>query len=348
MKELEEIVKPLMEWYSQNKRQLPWREDKNPYHVWVSEIMLQQTRIEVVKKYYERFMKELPEIKDLAEIQEERLLKLWEGLGYYSRARNLKKAAQKIMEEHQGIMPDNYESLKRLPGIGEYTAGAIASICYDERVTAIDGNVLRVVSRVLGSKKDVLLPETKKEVDAKIKAILPQKAGQFNEAIMELGETVCSPNGNPHCENCPLREKCISYQKGLIAEIPVRIKKVKRRTEEKTVFLLISKNQKIALRKRIEKGVLFGLYELPNKENFLEKEDAIQFCKEKNLKIEEIQELEETKHVFTHIDWIMKNYLVRIEKENEEWVWSSIDELIEKYALPTAFQKVFEKAAKSF
>ena len=345
MSELERIIEPLLKWYQENRRELPWREDRDPYHVWVSEIMLQQTRIEAVKRYYARFMKELPKIKDLAEISEERLLKLWEGLGYYSRARNLKKAAQKVMEEYRGVMPKSYEELLKLPGIGEYTAGAIASICYDEKVTAVDGNVLRVISRVIGSKKDVLLPETKKEIEAMVKEILPEQAGQFNESLMELGELVCLPNGAPECEKCPLKKMCIAYKKELTGEIPVRIKKVKRRKEEKTVLLVISANQKIALRKREEKGVLFGLYELPNLPKFLNQEEIEKFCKEKGLEVEEIQELDDTKHIFTHIDWIMQNYLVRIKEENKEWIWSSIDELNEKYALPTAFQKIFVKAA---
>lgn len=345
MRELEEIVEPLLEWYQENRRELPWRKDKNPYHVWISEIMLQQTRIEAVKRYYARFMEELPKIRDLAEISEEKLLKLWEGLGYYSRARNLKKAAQKVMEEYDGVMPKSYENLLTLPGIGEYTAGAIASICFDEKVTAVDGNVLRVVSRVIGSKKDVLLPETKKEIEGLLKEVLPEQAGSFNESLMELGEIVCLPNGVPECEKCPLNKACVAYKEGLTEEIPVRIKKVKRRKEEKTVLLMISSNQKMALRKRTEKGVLFGLYELPNCSGFLEEDGVKQFCQEQGLEVEEIQALGDTKHVFTHIDWIMKNYLVRIKNENKEMIWSSIDELNEKYALPTAFQKIFKKAA---
>jgi len=345
-KELKKIVEPLMKWYKTNKRELPWRKDQDPYHVWISEIMLQQTRIEAVKKYYARFMEELPTIKDLAEISEERLLKLWEGLGYYSRARNLKKAAQKMMEEYKGKMPDTYEKLLKLPGIGEYTAGAIASICYEEKVTAIDGNVLRVISRVTGSKKDVLLPETKKEIEAKVKSILPIEAGLFNEAIMELGEILCLPNGVPDCQTCPLKEQCIAFQKNLTKEIPVRIKKLKRKREEKTVFLMISQDQKIALQKRTEKGVLFGLYELPNQGGFLSQEEAMAFCTEKGLEVEEIEELGESKHIFTHIEWIMKNYLVRIKEEKAKYIWCSMDELNEKYALPTAFQKIFKEAAK--
>lgn len=340
MKEmLQEIVLPLLEWYKENKRELPWRKDKNAYHVWISEIMLQQTRIEAVKKYYEKFMKELPTVEDLANVSEEKLLKLWEGLGYYSRARNLKKAAQKVMEEYDGTMPTTYEQLLKLPGIGEYTAGAIASICYDEKVTAVDGNVLRVVSRVIGSKKDVLLPETKKEIEVNLKEVLPEQSGNFNEALMELGEIVCFPNGIPDCEQCPLKHYCVAYQKNLTEEIPVRVKKIKRKSEEKTVFLITTDNQKIAIEKRNEKGLLSGMYQLPNIKGYLTEKEIEKLF---DLNIQQIELLGETKHIFTHVDWLMKGYLVTVCNENNQFLWVSSEELKEKYALPTAFQKILK------
>ncbi len=186
---MKQMREPIINWYQQNKRDLPWRREKNPYFIWISEIMLQQTRIEAVIGYYERFLKMLPTIQDLAEVDEEKLLKLWEGLGYYNRARNLKKTAQIVQEKYAGKMPIKYEELLELPGIGEYTAGAISSIAYDEKVPAVDGNVLRVVSRVVLSEKDVLEAKTKKEFTKKLQSIVPEKAGDFNQGLMELRRT---------------------------------------------------------------------------------------------------------------------------------------------------------------
>ena len=260
---LQPIVEPIVKWYQKQEKLLPWKQDKEPYHIWVSEIMLQQTRIEAVKKYYTRFMKELPTIQDLAVVPEEKLLKLWEGLGYYSRAKNLKKAAIQIQENNHGKMPTSYVELLKLPGIGEYTAGAIASISYNEKVPAVDGNVLRVVSRVLASKEDVLLPETKKKITNKLLEIMPDEAGDFNEGLMELGEKVCLPNTVPLCATCPIQEFCMANKENLTNEIPVRAKKQKRKIENKTVFILKYKNE-IAIRKREKTGILANLYEFPN------------------------------------------------------------------------------------
>ena len=260
---LQPIVEPIVKWYQKQEKLLPWKQDKEPYHIWVSEIMLQQTRIEAVKKYYTRFMKELPTIQDLAVVPEEKLLKLWEGLGYYSRAKNLKKSAIQIQENNHGKMPTSYLELLKLPGIGEYTAGAIASISYNEKVPAVDGNVLRVVSRVLASKEDVLLPETKKKITNKLLEIMPDEAGDFNEGLMELGEKVCLPNTVPLCATCPIQEFCMANKENLTNEIPVRAKKQKRKIENKTVFILKYKNE-IAIRKREKTGILANLYEFPN------------------------------------------------------------------------------------
>ena len=200
---MKKIVEPLLEWYKENKRSLPWREDKDPYHVWVSEIMLQQTRIEAVIEYYKRFMKRIPDIKRLSLIDEDELLKLWEGLGYYSRARNLKKAAISIVDQYNGIFPCTYEEIKALPGIGDYTAGAISSISFSLKEVAIDGNVLRVYSRINNLDIDVSDLKVKKEVGYQIKKILPSNSGDFNQGIMELGETICLQNGTPKCMECP-------------------------------------------------------------------------------------------------------------------------------------------------
>lgn len=338
-KQLGRIVASLLTWYQKNKRDLPWRKDKNPYHVWISEIMLQQTRIEAVMNYYQRFMERLPSIQSLAKINEDELLKLWEGLGYYSRAKNIKKAAQKVMTDYDGKMPESYAELLKLPGIGEYTAGAIASICYNEKVTAVDGNVLRVISRVIGSKKDVLLPETKKEIEEMLREVMPDDSGDFNEGLMELGELVCVPNGMPACDKCPLKEECIAFHQNLIEEIPVRMKKIKRKKEEKTVFILQSEDGRIAIQKREEKGLLSGMYEFPNQNGYLSKEKVHEIISDWKMTVQEIKELQEVKHVFTHVDWYMKGYLVTVKETSTTFTWASKEELTQKYALPIAFRK---------
>ena len=244
------IAEPLLEWFRENRRPLPWREDREPYHVWVSEIMLQQTRIEAVMRYYTDFMAVLPDIRSLSEIPEEQLLKLWEGLGYYSRARNLQKAAKAVTEQYGGVFPDTYDAIIKLPGIGEYTAGAIASICFNEKTPAVDGNVLRVLARVTGDARNVLDPATKKDFTAGLKQIMPETPGEFNEALMELGELVCLPNGAPVCDRCPLRDRCAALRDGLTETLPVREKKTKRRQEEKTVLVIEDGEDRIAIEKR--------------------------------------------------------------------------------------------------
>ena len=336
---LNKIVNPFLKWYEKNKRSLPWREDLNPYHVWVSEIMLQQTRIEAVKKYYTRFMKKLPTIQDLSEISEEELLKLWEGLGYYTRAKNLQKAAIQIVTEYDGIMPKTYHELLQLAGIGEYTAGAIASICYNEKIPAVDGNVLRVIARITGNTKNVLLPETKKEITNQIKEILPKQAGNFNQALMELGEIICLLNGTPLCKKCPLHEQCIAYQKKLTSQIPVRIKNIKRKKEEKTVFILLTKDYQLAIEKRTGKGLLSGMYQLPNVQGLLNNREIESTLEQWHLKIDTLYSSKEIKHVFTHIDWNMQGYYLKVVQKNNLFEWISLPELSTKYPLPTAFQK---------
>ena len=331
---------PLLQWFWQHKRDLPWREDRNPYHVWISEIMLQQTRIEAVMKYYRRFTEALPDVASLAAVEDDVLLKLWEGLGYYSRARNLKKAAQTIMTEYGGVFPDTYAELRKLSGIGDYTAGAIASLCFNERVPAVDGNVLRVISRLTGSRKNVLLPETKKTVTEQLQQIMPEEAGAFNEALMELGEIVCMPNGEPDCLHCPLQEQCTAFREQLTAELPVRIKQQKRRSENKTVLLLVAPDGTVAIEKRGQKGLLSGMYQLPNVEGFLDETALAALLEEWELSPERVSPLREAKHVFTHIDWFMRGYLVLAGQRSGRFFWVTPRELREAYALPTAFQKL--------
>ena len=336
---LKNIVKPIVKWYQENKRELPWRRDRDPYHIWISEIMLQQTRIEAVKSYYTRFMEELPTIQHLANIQEEKLLKLWEGLGYYSRARNLQKAAKIIVEQYNGKMPTSYVELLKLPGIGEYTAGAIASIAFGEKVPAIDGNVLRVISRILASKNDILLADTKKKIEKKIKPIIPKEAGDFNEGLMEIGELICIPNGEPLCKKCPVKEVCEARKTNQIAEIPVRNKIVKRKKEERVVFILEC-DHRIAILKRPSKGLLAGMYEFPNiLINKKEKLELEKILKGWNLKGKKVEEIGESEHIFSHIEWHMNGIKVEVEKENQDFEWIPLEKIEKEYAIPTAFKK---------
>lgn len=333
---MKKMRKPIIEWYQENKRELPWRKEKNPYHIWISEIMLQQTRIEAVKQYYERFLKEIPSIEALAEIEEEKLLKLWEGLGYYNRARNLKKAAQVIQEKYGGKMPKHYKELIELPGIGEYTAGAISSIAYDEKVPAVDGNVLRVVSRVVGSKKDVLENKTKREFTEKLQKIMPKQAGDFNEGLMELGELICIPNGEPLCKKCPLQEICIAKNKDLTSFIPVRTQKIKRKKEDMTVFLLEYEG-KIAIRKRKEKGLLANMYEFPNINRKLSKKEIQKVLLDWKLESKQIEKIGTHHHVFSHMEWDMIGYKIQLSGTNKEFEWIEKEEILEKYPIPGAF-----------
>lgn len=333
---MKEMRRPVIQWYQKNKRELPWRKEKNPYHIWLSEIMLQQTRIEAVKQYYERFIKELPTIQDLAEVKEEKLLKLWEGLGYYNRARNLKKAAQIIQEKYEGQMPKRYKELIELSGIGEYTAGAIASIAFDEPVPAVDGNVLRVVSRVIGSKKDVLDNKTKKEFTQKLQEIMPEQAGDFNEGLMELGELICIPNGEPLCKKCPLQEICIARRDNLTKIIPVRNQKIKRKKEQKTVFLLEFEG-KIAIRKREKTGLLANMYEFPNIDKKIDKKEIQTVLQDWNLTSSNIEAIGTHHHVFSHIEWDMIGYKIQVSSINKEFTWVKQEEILQKYPIPGAF-----------
>lgn len=339
-KNLPHIVEPLLTWFDDNKRELPWRRDKEPYHVWISEIMLQQTRIEAVMGYYARFLDTLPDVESLSKVDDDALMKLWEGLGYYSRARNLKKAAVAIMDEYGGAFPQTYAELVKLPGIGEYTAGAIASICFDEKVPAVDGNVLRVIARVQGSKENVLLPQTKKSVTEQLKKIMPQRAGAFNEGLMELGELVCLPNGAPLCDGCPLKEHCTAYKKGLTEQLPVRVKKMKRRRADKSVLYLTSSDGRIAIEKRPDTGLLSGMYQLPNAEGFHTEEELRDILQEWGVEPIDITFTKKAKHVFTHIDWYMKAYHITVNEKNDRFIWVTADELKDSYPLPTAFHKL--------
>ena len=337
-----EDVGGLLGWFSANARDLPWRRTTDPYRIWVSEIMLQQTRVEAVKPYYERFLAAFPTIRDLAAAPEERLLKLWEGLGYYSRARNLQKAARAVVEQYGGEMPADEGLLRKLPGIGDYTAGAIASIAFGIPAPAVDGNVLRVLSRFCGSYADISLPETKKMWNQLLRPVIPENAGAFNQSLIELGATVCLPNGEPLCASCPLASSCVALRDGKTDALPVKAAQKPRRIERLTV-LLIRDGNRTALHQRPPKGLLAGLYELPNLPGHLSPEELPDRIREMGFEPLRITPLEPAKHIFTHIEWQMIAYAVKISPAFDGYHARSgyqlvpDDDLRLHYAIPSAF-----------
>ena len=342
---LSAISKPLLLWYDRNKRILPWREEPTPYKVWVSEIMLQQTRVEAVKPYFERFMSALPDIEALADAPEEELLKLWEGLGYYNRVRNLNQAARQIKTQFGGKMPDTYDELLKLKGIGSYTAGAIASIAYGRTVPAVDGNVLRVVSRIRQDGRLITDSKVKAAVERDLAEVIPEdRPGDFNQAMMELGACVCIPNGEPLCEKCPLAELCMAHQAGRETEYPRRAQKKPRRIEERTVLIIRDEN-KAAIRRRNDKGLLAGMYELPSLPGFRTAEEVKDYLAAGGIKVLRIQPLEDAKHIFTHREWHMRGFMVRVDElehglpgeEVRDWLYIEPEETRERYPIPSAF-----------
>lgn len=339
---LNEIVQPLISWYRQNKRILPWRDQKNAYYTWVSEIMLQQTRVEAVKPYFLRFIGELPDVKALAECPEEKLMKLWEGLGYYNRVRNMQNAAQTVVAEYGGVLPASYDELLVLKGIGSYTAGAIASIAYDIPVPAVDGNVLRVLSRITEDRQDIMKQSVRRQVEEKLLAIMPKEApGDFNQALMELGAVVCVPNGPARCTECPVAAFCKAYHHDTVDELPVKASKKKRTIENRTV-LVIQDGEHTAIRKRPQEGLLAGLYELPNVEGHLSMDEALQKVKEMNLEPLHIEVLPEAKHIFSHIEWRMIGYRIRVssleERKESPFIFTEKKQSEKQYAIPSAFR----------
>lgn len=338
----EQLPEALLSWYEEHKRDLPWRRDREPYHIWLSEIMLQQTRVEAVKGYYTRFLDALPTIHSLAEADDERLHKLWEGLGYYSRVRNLKKAAIVVMEKHGGVFPDQYEDVLALPGIGAYTAGAICSIAFDQPRAAVDGNVLRVVSRLTENKTPIDQPARKREVQLALEAIYPPNAGAFTQALMELGATVCGPNWKPRCGECPCRPFCGGYLHGTAEQFPVKNPKSKRKVEERTVFILRC-DGRYALEKRPSSGLLAGLWQFPNVTGRLEPEQALAAAEQMGIKPRELRRQLELRHIFTHIQWEMRGIFMDVSEPGGDFVWLTADEIDQKAALPTAFRQFWEE-----
>lgn len=368
-----ETVPYLLHWYEYNRRILPWREDPTPYHVWVSEIMLQQTRVEAVKGYYDRFLACLPDVSALAEAEEEELLKLWEGLGYYNRVRNMQKAAKILVEQYGGEMPADYEAIRALPGIGDYTAGAISSIAFGLPYPAVDGNVLRVMSRITCSEEDIAKESTKQKLKQDLTMIMPSESGDFNQSLMELGATICIPNGKPLCEQCPVMHLCKAFREGRETELPVKSGKKERRIEHRAVFL-VSCGDRTLLHRRPEKGLLAGLWEFPNVT--VGKKPGARYGTQKQVTetlTETLKELplgekgavpkkgKKAKHIFSHVEWHMEGIVIETEKEaesasvqtqlaeavsrlteetfrTEDWVFATKKQMKETYPIPSAFE----------
>ena len=319
-------------WYQKNKRDLPWRRERDPYKIWVSEIMLQQTRVEAVKPYFERFVRELPDIAALAACPEDKLLKLWEGLGYYSRVRNMQKAARMIVGEPSGVervenfpvdkqnipvvahtLPEDPKALRALPGIGSYTAGAIASIAYGVKVPAVDGNVMRILARVTADDRDVLKTAVRREAEQLLEEALRacETPGDFNQGMMDLGAGVCLPNAQPLCGECPLADICAAHREGKETAYPVRGKAKERRVEQRTI-LLIRDGERVALTRRQDQGLLAGMYEFPNLAGKQSRRAVLRAVEERKLEPLYIEELEPAKHLFSHIEWQMTGYEIRV------------------------------------
>lgn len=340
---LSHLPELLLPWYRENRRDLPWRADREPYHIWISEIMLQQTRVEAVRGYYTRFLDALPTVEALASCDDELLHKLWEGLGYYSRVRNLKKAAQIIVRQYGGIFPRTTEQLLSLPGIGAYTAGAIGSIAFDEKTPAVDGNVLRVVSRLCNDATPIDLPAQKQSVSDALARIYPANAGDFTQALMELGATLCGPNRKPACESCPCSVICQAHRFGTADSLPVKRPKADRRVEEKTVFIL-SCAGRYALEKRPPDGLLASLWQFPNCDDKLDAASALLQVENMGLKPQQIMRQTERKHIFTHIVWQMRGFYVEVSEPGGAYTWLSSEQIRTQAALPSAFRPFWEEA----
>ena len=335
---LNQLPDLLLPWYYENHRVLPWRQDRDPYHVWVSEIMLQQTRVEAVKGYYTRFLTALPTIEALANCDDDILHKLWEGLGYYSRVRNLKKAAQQIIDLHGGVFPREYDAIRALSGIGEYTAGAICSICFDRPTPAVDGNVLRVISRIMDDPTPIDLPAQKKAVSDALARIYPKNAGDFTQALMELGATVCGPNRKPDCEHCPCAEICLGHLRNTAESLPVKLPKKKRREEDLTV-LILSCDGKYALEKRPDSGLLADLWQFPNIAGHFDVAQTLSKVSGLGIVPRDILRQSDKKHIFTHIQWNMRGFYIEVEACGGDFVWLTAEKIEAESALPTAFRQ---------
>lgn len=345
------LTAPLVDWYRRSARDLPWRRGITPYRTWISEVMLQQTRVEAVKGYFARFLEALPTVEALAAIPEDALLKLWEGLGYYSRARNLQRAARLIVERHGGMLPASCAALRELPGFGEYTAGAVASIAFGIPVPAVDGNVYRVLSRILLSYADTSRPAVKaafREAAALLLTDNSRSPGDLNQALMELGATVCLPNGPPLCERCPVAPHCAARREGCAADLPVKAAKKPRRIEERTIVLALSPDG-VLLFRRPDTGLLAGMYEPLNLEGRLDAPAAGAALEALGARACKTLPLAAAKHIFSHVEWRMRGYLVYCAPFSAgNGVWADASALAGAYAVPSAFRVFFADIDRYF
>ncbi len=344
MDKCKQLFEIIADFYRKEGRSLPWRESTEPYRVWLSEIMLQQTRVEAVIPYFHRFLDALPSVKALAEAEEETVLKLWEGLGYYSRARNLHRAAKAVMTQHGGAFPETYEGLLSLPGVGEYTAAAVGSICFGLPRAAVDGNVLRIYARVFEDGRDILNTAVKKEITEKLSAVFPvgKEAGDVTQGFMEIGQRYCLPNGTPLCVDCPLKELCQAARNGTAASLPHRAAKSQRKAEEMTVLLLHLAGEgkgKFVLRKRPEKGLLGGLWEFPNTPGKLSAQEALAFAQNLGARADGAVAAEGGVHIFTHKEWHMSGYFIECTafEEKSGFALATQDEIKTVYPIASAF-----------
>ncbi len=331
------VSQSLVAWYTQNARELPWRTDVTPYRVWVSEIMLQQTRVEAVKPYFNRFVTALPDIASLASADDEFLHKLWEGLGYYSRVRNMKKCAVRLMQEFDGVMPSDPAVLQTLPGIGSYTAGAVAAIAFGVRAPAVDGNVLRVLSRLCNCDADIAQQSTKKLAEQTVMQMIPEEnVSAFTQSLFELGACVCLPGSDAKCDRCPVSSHCLALQNGTVAVLPRHSAKPPRKIEHHTV-LLLREDGKYMLRKRPDKGLLAGLWEFPNIQGEADEAQAVSAARKLGFEPLRVRALPTAVHIFTHKEWHMTAFLMDGTFENTKTVTADVQELETIYALPSAF-----------
>ena len=343
---LEQLPVLLLPWFAEHRRDLPWRRDREPYHVWLSEIMLQQTRVEAVRGYYLRFLERLPDIAALASAPEDVLLKLWEGLGYYSRVRNLQKAAQCVMEQHDGEFPQELSAIRALPGIGDYTAGAIASICFEAPTAAVDGNVLRVILRLTVCADSPADVRVRRRIGEELSAVYPAgHCGDFTQALMELGATVCLPNGAPQCEVCPLRSLCEAHAQGTELQFPTKPPKKPRRIEQRTVFVLQC-GDRLAVCKRPSHGLLAGLWQRPDVPGKLETAEALRQAEQWGVHPTGILKTAERTHIFTHVQWDLRGVWLTCAAEAPQFTWADEDALRHEIGLPTAYRQFLDLHAE--
>lgn len=343
---LEQLPVLLLPWFAEHRRDLPWRRDREPYHVWLSEIMLQQTRVEAVRSYYLRFLERLPDIAALASAPEDVLLKLWEGLGYYSRVRNLQKAAQCVMEQHDGEFPQELSAIRALPGIGDYTAGAIASICFEAPTAAVDGNVLRVILRLTVCADSPADVRVRRRIGEELSAVYPAgHCGDFTQALMELGATVCLPNGAPQCGACPLRALCEAHAQGTELQFPTKPPKKPRRIEQRTVFVLQC-GDRLAVCKRPSHGLLAGLWQLPDVPGKLETAEALRQAEQWGVHPTGILKTAERTHIFTHVQWDLRGVWLTCAAEAPQFTWADEDALRHEIGLPTAYRQFLDLHAE--